>query len=269
MSSIRFENVTFGYHNDSPILKDLNLTIKKGKYTVLLGHNGSGKSTIAKLSIGLLESQKGSIFVDDILLEEKSLGKIRSKIAIVFQNPDNQFIGATVRDDMAFGLENKCVDPDLMDGIIEDYAAKVNMQDFLDAEPTNLSGGQKQRVAIAGVLAMQPDFLILDEATSMLDPIGKQEIFEVIQDLKAKRQDMSILSITHHIEEAINADEIIIINNGKIIKTGTPKEILFDSKLLEENALEAPFVVQLVEKLQEAGIEISDTLDMKELVEKL
>ena len=268
MSTIRFENVTFGYHNNSPILENFNLTIKNGKYTVLLGHNGSGKSTLAKLSIGLLETTSGSIYVDDLLLNEENLAKIRNKIAIVFQNPDNQFIGSTVRDDIAFGLENKCVDSDKMDEIIEEFATKVNMHEFLDAEPTNLSGGQKQRVAIAGVLAMQPDLLILDEATSMLDPTGKKEIFEVIHNLKEKRKDMSILSITHHIEEAIQADEIII-NNGKVIKIGTPEEILYDHQLLEENALEAPFVVQLIESLKKANIDVPQCLSEEELVKYL
>lgn len=269
MSTIRFENVTFGYHNNSPILENFNLTIKNGKYTVLLGHNGSGKSTLAKLSIGLLETTSGSIYVDDLLLNEENLAKIRNKIAIVFQNPDNQFIGSTVRDDIAFGLENKCVDSDKMDEIIEEFATKVNMHEFLDAEPTNLSGGQKQRVAIAGVLAMQPDLLILDEATSMLDPTGKKEIFEVIHNLKEKRKDMSILSITHHIEEAIQADEIIIINNGKVIKIGTPEEILYDHQFLEENALEAPFVVQLIESLKKANIDVPQCLSEEELVKYL
>lgn len=269
MSAIKFENVNFGYHNQNLIIEDLNLEIKRGKYTVLLGHNGSGKSTIAKLAIGLLECKKGSIFVDDILLNEENLNKTRSKVAIVFQNPDNQFIGATVRDDMAFGLENKCVDTNLMDGIIEEYASKVNMQKFLDAEPTNLSGGQKQRVAIAGVLAMQPDILILDEATSMLDPVGKKEIFEVIKDLKQKRSDMTILSITHNIDEALFADEIIILNNGKVVKVGNPSEILYDNELLTKNALEAPFIVQLEESLNKAGIKVKQTLDVKELVKQL
>ena len=158
---------------------------------------------------------------------------------------------------------------DKMDEIIEEFATKVNMHEFLDAEPTNLSGGQKQRVAIAGVLAMQPDLLILDEATSMLDPTGKKEIFEVIHNLKEKRKDMSILSITHHIEEAIQADEIIIINNGKVIKIGTPEEILYDHQLLEENALEAPFVVQLIESLKKANIDVPQCLSEEELVKYL
>lgn len=269
MSTIRFENVDFGYQNQSPLLKDFSLTIKKGKYTVLLGHNGSGKSTIAKLAIGLLEAQKGSIYVDDLLLNEENLSAIRSKIAIVFQNPDNQFIGATVRDDIAFGLENKCIDPNDMDAIIEEYAKKVNMLEFLESEPTNLSGGQKQRVAIAGVLAMQPEFLILDEATSMLDPTGKKEIFDVIHQLKEKNKNVSILSITHHIEEALFADEIIVINNGKVIKIGTPQEILFDKEFLSSNSLEAPFVVELIDALNKEHIKVPKTTKIEELVKYL
>ena len=191
------------------------------------------------------------------------------KLGFVFQNPEDQLVMNKVWHEIAFGLENKCVDSDKMDEIIEEFATKVNMHEFLDAEPTNLSGGQKQRVAIAGVLAMQPDLLILDEATSMLDPTGKKEIFEVIHNLKEKRKDMSILSITHHIEEAIQADEIIIINNGKVIKIGTPEEILYDHQLLEENALEAPFVVQLIESLKKANIDVPQCLSEEELVKYL
>ena len=170
---VEFKNVTFKYDDSTPLIDGLNLSIKEGTYTVLLGHNGSGKSTIAKLIIGLLEKQQGEIIVFDKALSEETVDEIRSNVAIVFQNPDNQFIGSTVEDDIAFGLENRCVEPSLMQGIIEEYADKVGMINFLKHEPTALSGGQKQRVAIAGALALKPNLLISDEATSMLDPKGK------------------------------------------------------------------------------------------------
>lgn len=154
---------------------------------------------------------------------------MRGQIGIVFQNPDNQFIGATVRDDIAFGLENTCVDPALMDGIIQEYAQKVNMADFLDHEPTKLSGGQKQRVAIAGILAMSPSIIILDEATSMLDPKGRKEINALVHQLN-KDKEMTILSITHDIEEAALSDYVVLLSDGHIIDTGEPKDVLVKQK---------------------------------------
>lgn len=266
---IEFKDVSFAYNDENQLLNHFSFSIKKGSYTVLLGHNGSGKSTIAKLAIGLLEAKKGSIYINNLLLNEENIYTIRNQVAIVFQNPDNQFIGSTVQDDIAFGLENRQVNPQEMDDIIQDYAAKVNMLDFLQSEPTNLSGGQKQRVAIAGALSLKPNLLILDEATSMLDPLGKKEIFEVIKNLRKSNPEMTILSITHHIEEALEADEIIIINNGHVIKNGQPHDILFDDEFLNENHLKAPFCVELAKKLQAAGIDVEKTLSLDELVSKL
>ena len=173
---VEFKDVTFKYDENTPLIDSLNLSIKEGTYTVLLGHNGSGKSTIAKLIIGLLEKENGEIVVFDKVLSEETIDEIRNDVAIVFQNPDNQFIGTTVEDDIAFGLENRCIPQEQMQDIIEEYANKVGMIDFLKQEPTALSGGQKQRVAIAGALALKPKLLILDEATSMLDPKGKKDI---------------------------------------------------------------------------------------------
>ena len=250
---VKFDDVTFKYDESISLLSSLSLKIKKGKYTVLLGHNGSGKSTIAKLIIGLLEAEKGKIYVDDVELNEENIDLIRNKVAIVFQNPDNQFIGSTVEDDIAFGLENRCVDQKDMQGIIEEYASKVGMIDFLKHEPTALSGGQKQRVAIAGAL----------------DPKGKNEINKVINDIKKKNPNMSILSITHHIDEALQADEIIILNEGNVVATGTPKEILYNQKLLRENSLLPPFVVEVRQALFENNINIEECNTLEELVDKL
>lgn len=266
---VEFRNISFAYDENTPVLQDFSMTIEKGKYTVLLGHNGSGKSTITKLIIGLLEANKGEIFVDGLLLNEENVDAIRNRVAIVFQNPDNQFIGTTVEDDIAFGLENRNVEQKKMQEIIEKYAEKVNMLSFLKAEPANLSGGQKQRVAIAGALALTPDLLILDEATSMLDPVGKKEIFSVIREIRSENPQMSILSITHHIDEALQADEIIIINDGKLSGRGNPSDILYDGKLLHENALLPPFVINVTEALRNEGISIEKSMTIEELVEKL
>ena len=180
MEKIVVKNLSYSYSADSKAVDDLSLQIEQGSFTSIIGHNGSGKSTLAKLIIGLLKANNGEIFIDGVRLEEKSINEIRKKIAIVFQNPDNQFIGSTVEDDVAFGLENRQVPTEEMPGIIQKYASMVGMEDYLKKEPTSLSGGQKQRVAIAGALALSPEILILDEATAMIDAKGKREIYKVI-----------------------------------------------------------------------------------------
>ena len=193
---------------------------------------------------------------------------MRSQIGIVFQNPDNQFIGATVRDDIAFGLENTCVEPSLMDGIIEEYAKKVNMYEFLDHEPTKLSGGQKQRVAIAGILAMSPSIIILDEATSMLDPKGKKEINSLVHQLN-KDKDITILSITHDIEEAALSDYVVLLSDGHIIDTGKPEDVLMKQKEIESLALDVPFAYKISKGLQAQGIKVNNYIDREKLVKEL
>ena len=213
MSILNVKKLNFSYEEGVPVIQDVSFSVEEGTYTTIIGHNGSGKSTIARLIAGLLEKESGEIVIDGLELNMKNLNAIRNRVGIVFQNPDNQFIGSTVRDDIAFGLENHCVPQNEMDDIINTYAAKVGMTKYLDHEPTKLSGGQKQRVAIAGVLAMKPKILIFDEATSMLDPQGKEEIKRVIHELHEDAH-MTILSITHDIDEAIYlSDRIVVLSS--------------------------------------------------------
>lgn len=265
---IEVKDLCFEYVEGSQTINHISFDIYKGEYVTILGHNGSGKSTIAKLLIGLLEKKSGLIRIHGYELNLENLYKVREQVGIVFQNPDNQFIGATVRDDIAFGLENICIPREEMDDLINTYASQVRMDQFLDHEPTKLSGGQKQRVAIAGILAMSPSIIILDEATSMLDPRGRHEINELVRDLKKERE-MTILSITHDIEEAKNADKIILLNEGQIISIGTPQEILSQVDVLEQLKLDIPFSLKVSQKLEEKGFHIHKTLDMKELENQL
>lgn len=265
---IDVKDLCFEYEPGLKTINHISFHIQKGEYVAILGHNGSGKSTIAKLMIGLLEKNSGQIIVNGQELNIDTLYQIRAQIGIVFQNPDNQFIGATVRDDIAFGLENICVPHDDMDELIETYAKKVRMEKFLDHEPTKLSGGQKQRVAIAGILAMSPSIIILDEATSMLDPRGKQEINDLVREINNDRQ-MTIISITHDIEEAKKADKIIMLNNGKIVATGKPDELLRQTELLQQLKLDIPFALKLSRELKARGIVVEETLNIEELEKQL
>lgn len=265
---IEVKDLSFEYEPGLKTIDHISFNIKRGEYVAILGHNGSGKSTIAKLLIGLLEKKSGTITVNGFELNMKNLYKVREQIGIVFQNPDNQFIGATVRDDIAFGLENLCVPREKMDELIETYAQKVRMEKFLEHEPTKLSGGQKQRVAIAGILAMSPSIIILDEATSMLDPRGKSEINELVRDINEDRN-MTIISITHDIEEAKNADKIILLNKGRIIAMAAPDQILRDTATLDELKLDSPFALKLSRTLNEKGIHVAETLNVEELERQL
>ena len=265
---IKVENLCFEYEPGLKTIHNISFQIKKGEYVAILGHNGSGKSTIAKLLIGLLEKKSGNIIIDHKELNLENLYKIREKIGIVFQNPDNQFIGATVRDDIAFGLENICIPREKMDELIERYAKRVRMDQFLDHEPTKLSGGQKQRVAIAGILAMSPSIIILDESTSMLDPRGRKEINELIRELKEDKE-MTIISITHDIEEAKNADRILLLNKGEIVGDDQPETLLMNEKLLLDLHLDTPFALKVSRKLKAQGIQMNETLNVEELEKQL
>lgn len=268
MKQIEVKNLDFSYDETTHAVNDVSFEVEKGSYTTIIGENGSGKSTIAKLMMGLLEKNSGEIFIDGLPLTLDNLVEIRNKVGIVFQNPDNQFIGSTVRDDIAFGLENHRVPTDEMEDIILQFAAKVNMLDFLDHEPGKLSGGQKQRVAIAGVLAMHPEIIIFDESTSMLDPQGKDEINKVIQDLH-KRTKMTLISITHDMEEVTRSDYVLVMNEGKIVMRGKPQDILLKEKELLEYGLDIPFSLKAIKALDKSGIKIDKTITLEGLVDEL
>ena len=268
MNPIEVKDLNFSYDQHLDVVKDVSFTVERGTYTTLIGHNGSGKSTIAKLIIGLLEKEQGSILIDGEELNNDTVESIRKKIGIVFQNPDNQFIGATVRDDIAFGLENHQVDPTEMDAITEKYAGEVGMIEYLNHEPTRLSGGQKQRVAIAGILAMKPEILILDEATSMLDPEGKEDINALVKQLH-KENNMTILSITHDVEEVMKSDHVIVMYEGRIVKDGHPSKIMLNEQELVRLKLDAPYSVKLSNELSKLGIKVNNSWNLEGMVDEL
>lgn len=268
MSAVEVSHLSFSYDGQNDVIKDVSFEIPKGSYTTIVGHNGSGKSTIAKLLIGLLKAKSGEIKILGNILNEENVYSLRNHVGIVFQNPDNQFIGSTVADDIAFGLENHCVPQKQMQAIIEDVAARVNMSDFLDSEPTKLSGGQKQRVAIAGILAIAPDIIIFDESTSMLDPQGKASINEQIQKLHDER-DITILSITHDMEEVAQSEYVIVLKDGKVEMQGTPKQIFEHKGKLKEMKLELPFALSFSEKLKNEGIFKDSYCTLDEVVNEL
>lgn len=268
MSAVEVSHLSFSYDGQNDVIKDVSFEIPKGSYTTIVGHNGSGKSTIAKLLIGLLKAKSGEIKILGNTLNEENVYSLRNHVGIVFQNPDNQFIGSTVADDIAFGLENHCVPQEQMQAIIEDVAARVNMSDFLDSEPTKLSGGQKQRVAIAGILAIAPDIIIFDESTSMLDPQGKASINEQIQKLHDERN-ITILSITHDMEEVAQSEYVIVLKDGKVEMKGTPKQIFEHKGKLKEMKLELPFALSFSEKLKNEGIFKDSYCTLDEVVNEL
>lgn len=268
MSAVEVSHLSFSYDGQNDVIKDVSFEIPKGSYTTIVGHNGSGKSTIAKLLIGLLKAKSGEIKILGNTLNEENVYSLRNHVGIVFQNPDNQFIGSTVADDIAFGLENHCVPQEQMQAIIEDVAARVNMSNFLDSEPTKLSGGQKQRVAIAGILAIAPDIIIFDESTSMLDPQGKASINEQIQKLHDERN-ITILSITHDMEEVAQSEYVIVLKDGKVEMQGTPKQIFEHKGKLKEMKLELPFALSFSEKLKNESILKDSYCTLDEVVNEL
>ncbi|MBB1109668.1 energy-coupling factor transporter ATPase [Limosilactobacillus sp. pH52_RY] len=266
MTGIKIRDLAFAYPDSKyPVLKNINLDFEPFSWTAIIGHNGSGKSTLARLIDGLLSPTAGSIEVDGIQVNENSLGKIHQQIGFVFQNPENQFVGATVADDVAFGLENRQVAQNKMEKKIDKALKMVGMTDYKNTAPINLSGGQKQRVALAGILALMPKIIILDEATSMLDPLARQEILSLLRRLK-NEYNLSIISITHDLKEIELADKIIVLNDSHVVKQGTPSEILKDKELLLEIGVGVPASQQLQKLLVERGIDIPNRyLNLEEL----
>ena len=269
MKSIIFNKVSYSYAQEGFAIKDLTLELEEGSYIALIGHNGSGKSTLAKLIIGLLPLASGEIIVNGLKLEKSNYQKIRSEVGIVFQNPDNQFIGSTVEDDIAFGLENRNVPHEDMRGIIDEFAKKVGMEDYLKKEPTNLSGGQKQRVAIAGILALNPKVIIFDEATSMLDPRGRNEISKIIREMRKNRPELTIISITHDVEEAYQADKVVLLHKGELKAFDKPSKIFSNEELIKECNLTKPFLLNVKDECKKVGINIGDASTFDEAVEKI
>lgn len=274
-SAVRLEHLSYSYKNDDNIneedltINDVNFDIYEGEYVALIGHNGSGKSTLAKLIIGLYVQLKGQIYIFDQEMNDDNVYELRRNLGIIFQNPDNQFIGSTVRDDIAFGLENDCIDTDTMKVLVDEFAEKVGMKEYLDKEPSNLSGGQKQRVAIAGALARKPKILIMDEATAMLDPKGRRDIRNLIKKMKDENPGLTIISITHDIDEAYQADKVIVLNKGKVFLSGTPEEVFEQSDKLLSIKLDIPFFHKLNKELKKEGINIDGVGTLEVLVQKL
>lgn len=268
MEIIQVKDLCFSYDDKALAVDHVSFTIKEGSYTTIIGHNGSGKSTLAKLLIGLLEKKSGMITIAGMPLDEEHLNDIRGKVGVVFQNPDNQFIGSTVADDIAFGLENHQIPSDEMQGLIEEYAEKVGMSEFLNSEPTKLSGGQKQRVAIAGVLAMNLNIIILDEATSMLDPKGKREINALIEKLH-KKTNLTIISITHDMEEVTKSDYVVVLDDGKVKMQGNPTDILMNEKALIDSKLDIPFALKLQKELAKAGVDVGKQITIEGMVDEI
>ncbi|PAQ15121.1 energy-coupling factor transporter ATPase [Bacillaceae bacterium SAOS 7] len=267
---ISIEHVYFRYPEQADhALKDITLNVYRGEWLAIVGHNGSGKSTLAKMLNGLHYPEKGSVTISGTLLEEEQVWEIRKRLGMVFQNPDNQFVGTTVQDDVAFGLENNGVPYAAMKERVQDSLQKVGMLDFLNQEPHHLSGGQKQRVAIAGVIALQPEIILLDEATSMLDPRGREEVLQTVRQLN-EEQDLTVISITHDLEEAARADRIIVLNKGTVHTVGTPEEIFHMNEELVQLGLDVPFSVKLSDQLRSHGFSIQQNyLTEEELVREL
>ncbi len=257
---LEIKNLTFGYENDVDILKNVSFSVKKGEYVSLIGKNGSGKSTLAKLIMRILTPKEGEIYLNNTLLTDENSTKLKEEIGIVFQNPDNQFIGCSVEDDIAFGMENRNIPKKEMEERVRKFAKKVGMEKFLKKTPDELSGGQKQRVALAGILALSLKVIILDEATSMLDPEGKEEIKNLIFEMKKEDPELTIISITHDIEEAYISDRVIILSNGNIIKNDTPSVVFSSKDEIKALGFELPFVLKVKESLKDK-IEIDDSIN--------
>lgn len=267
---IEFRNVSFRYGEEQPwVLENVSFEIYKDEWVAIIGHNGSGKSTIAKLMNGLLYPQKGEILINGLPVNDEHVWEIRKQVGMVFQNPDNQFVGTTVQDDVAFGMENRGVPREEMVSRIDEVLKAVRMEDYLLTEPHRLSGGQKQRVAIASVLAIHPAVLILDEATAMLDPKGRKEIMRTVSEIQAKNE-ISLITITHDLQEVVQAERVIVMNDGKVWEEATPREVFAKKDELRKIGLDVPYIALLADELKRNGLEITtEPLNHEELLEEL
>lgn len=276
-SYIEFENVTFGYADDDEnavinenVIENLNLKIEKGDFVAVLGHNGCGKSTLAKLCNAILMPQQGKVYVDGIdTSDEERIYDIRQRVGMVFQNPDNQIVATIVEDDVAFGPENLGVEPAEIRRRVDEALKNVGMYEFRTFEPHKLSGGQKQRVAIAGIIAMKPECIVLDEPTAMLDPRGRREVMSTVKRLN-EEYGITVVFITHYMDEAVKAKRVIVMDEGKIILDGKPKEIFVNIDTLKGVGLDVPEATELTHNLIKRGINLpKDILDIDELFEAL
>ncbi|MEN2769086.1 energy-coupling factor ABC transporter ATP-binding protein [Ornithinibacillus xuwenensis] len=267
---IEFRDVSFRYGEEQAwVLKNVSFNIYKDEWVAIIGHNGSGKSTIAKLMNGLLFPQKGEIRINGVPVTEESVWDIRKQVGMVFQNPDNQFVGTTVQDDVAFGMENRGVPREEMIKRIDEVLNAVKMQDYRLTEPHRLSGGQKQRVAIASVLAIKPEVLILDEATAMLDPKGRKEIMRTVSDIQDQNE-ISLITITHDLQEVTQAERVIVMNDGEVWDEATPREVFAKKDALRKIGLDVPFIAILADELKKNDLMItSEPLNHDELLEEL
>ncbi|MFC6259982.1 energy-coupling factor ABC transporter ATP-binding protein [Levilactobacillus fujinensis] len=256
---IEVAHLSYRYRNGEadvdqrPALNDVSFTVQAGEWLAIVGHNGSGKSTLAKSLDGLLPFSEGTITVGGIKLTPATVWQVREKIGMIFQNPDNQFVGATVEDDVAFGLENRQIARADMVPRVQAAIEEVGMTEFAHREPSSLSGGQKQRVALAGIVAIAPDILILDEATSMLDPQGRRDMLELVRQLRAD-QHLTVISITHDIDEAANADRVLVIDDGRLVEEAAPATIFAQGERLVRLGLDLPFTSKLQAALRQRGI---------------
>lgn len=272
---IEFKNVTFGYQNEDGVvtenvIENFDLSVEKGSFVAVLGHNGCGKSTLAKLCNGIEVPVSGKVFVDSLdTSDEEKLLDIRRRVGIVFQNPDNQIVATVVEDDVAFGPENLGVDPKEIRRRVDEALKNVGMYEFRLFEPHKLSGGQKQRVAIAGIIAMKPQCIVLDEPTAMLDPRGRREVMKTVRRLNMDFG-ITVIFITHYMDEAAKADRIVVMDDGKIILDGAPKKVFSNVKTLKMAGLDVPQATELSLALREEGINIpEDALDIDELFENI
>jgi len=270
---IEIKNVSYEYSDDETVsiaVKNLSLDIEKGSFTVILGHNGSGKSTLAKMLNGLNKPTMGDIFVDGInTKDENNEIEIKRRVGMVFQNPDNQLIASIVEEDVAFGPENLGLEPALIRERVDNALKAVDMYEFRKSTPHRLSGGQKQRIAIAGIIAMEPECLVLDEPTAMLDPKGRAEIVNTLIRLN-KEKGITVILITHYMEEAEKADRVLVMNDGVILDDGTPKEVFKNVELLKSVGLDVPQTTELLFALQKEGFKVStDVISIKETAEQI